>query len=542
MSFFRTSLWSRRQLLKQSGIISAAGAVASMSPLAASASSLADPRPKAEAPGQLPARQGTDTDNLFTQIGVRPILNARGTFTIISGSRSLPQVKQAMFEASHYYVHLDELMDAVGKELGQLTGAEWGIATTGCEAAIAVATVACIAGTDPEKSQALPYIKGRDQVIIPKHSRNPYDFGVRMTGVELVEVDSAEELRSKLSARTAMIYILSSPAAETGPLSIPSICAIAKEKNVPVFVDAAAEEPLVPNIHIQHGATLVGYSGGKCMRGPQSSGMLIGQKDLCRAAFFQAAPHHNYGRAYKCSKEEVMGLLAAVRQWYKRDHAAEQQMWLSWLKNIEARVKDLPSVTTEYLQPEDLSNKAPRLRIHWDAAQLKITGTELVARLDTGTPRILVDGGMGVRPNNMASAITIMPYMMDPGEDSIVADAIYEGLTKPGHYEDPVIPTGTPAQIQGKWAVSIQYTRGVGEQRFTIEQSSNTLTGTQHGELYEAKLKGVIHASQIELRSVMAVSGNSVPWTFQGTVEGSNMSGSVHLGEYGDATWHAARV
>lgn len=542
MSFFRTSLWSRRQLLKQSGIISAAGAVASMSPLAASASSLADPRPKAEAPGQLPARQGTDTDNLFTQIGVRPILNARGTFTIISGSRSLPQVKQAMFEASHYYVHLDELMDAVGKELGQLTGAEWGIATTGCEAAIAVATVACIAGTDPEKSQALPYIKGRDQVIIPKHSRNPYDFGVRMTGVELVEVDSAEELRSKLSARTAMIYILSSPAAETGPLSIPSICAIAKEKNVPVFVDAAAEEPLVPNIHIQHGATLVGYSGGKCMRGPQSSGMLIGQKDLCRAAFFQAAPHHNYGRAYKCSKEEVMGLLAAVRQWYKRDHAAEQQMWLSWLKNIEARVKDLPSVTTEYLQPEDLSNKAPRLRIHWDAAQLKITGTELVARLDAGTPRILVDGGMGVRPNNMASAITIMPYMMDPGEDSIVADAIYEGLTKPGHYEDPVIPTGTPAQIQGKWAVSIQYTRGVGEQRFTIEQSGNTLTGTQHGELYEAKLKGVIHASQIELRSVMAVSGNSVPWTFQGTVEGSNMSGSVHLGEYGDATWHAARV
>jgi uncharacterized pyridoxal phosphate-dependent enzyme len=541
MSFFRTRLWSRRQLLKQSGIISALGAAASVSPLAVSASSLAGSKP-AENDMQLPPRQGTDSENLFTQIGVRPILNAHGTFTIISGSRSLPQVKQAMFEASHYYVHLDELMDAVGKELGQLTGAEWGIATTGCEAAIAVATVACIAGTDPEKSQALPYIKGRDQVIIPKHSRNPYDFGVRMTGAELVEVDSAEELRSKLSARTAMIYILSSPAAETGPLSIPSICAIAKEKNVPVFVDAAAEEPNVPNIHIQHGATLVGYSGGKCMRGPQSSGMLIGQKDLCRAAFFQAAPHHNYGRAYKCSKEEVMGLLAAVRQWYKRDHAGEQQMWLSWLKNIEARVKDLPSVTTEYLQPEDLSNKSPRLRIHWDATQLHITGTELVARLDAGTPRILVDGGSGVRPANMTSSLTIMPYMMDPGEDSIVADAIYEGLTKPGHYEDPIIPTGTPAQIHGKWAVAIQYTRGNGEQHFTIEQSGNNLTGTQHGELYEAKLKGSIHASQIELRSMMAVSGNSIPWTFQGTVEGSNMTGNVHLGEYGNATWHATRA
>src|SRR5271156_1990673 len=184
-------------------------------------------------------REGDDQDNLFTRIGVRPLLNGRGTFTILSGSRSLPEVKQAMYDASFYFVHLDELMDAVGQELGQLTGAEWGIATTGCEAAIALAVVACIAGTDPEKSQALPYVKGRDQVIIPKHSRNPYDFGVRMTGVEMVEVDSAEELRSKLSDRTAMIYILSSPDAEKGPLSIPSICAIAKEKNVPVFVDAA---------------------------------------------------------------------------------------------------------------------------------------------------------------------------------------------------------------------------------------------------------------------------------------------------------------
>jgi hypothetical protein len=104
-------------------------------------------------------REGTEQDNLFTRIGVRPLVNARGTFTIVSGSCSLPQVKQAMYDASFYFVHLDELMEAVGRELGQLTGAEWGIATTGCEAAIALAVVACIAGTDPEKSQALPYIK-----------------------------------------------------------------------------------------------------------------------------------------------------------------------------------------------------------------------------------------------------------------------------------------------------------------------------------------------------------------------------------------------
>ena len=542
MSLFRNTRWSRREVLKQSGIISAIGAATAISPLAASAVALAGPQSATPSPHPLPAREGSDTDNLFTRIGVRPIVNAHGTFTIISGSRSLPQVKEAMFEASHYFVHLDELMDAVGKELGQLTGAEWGIATTGCEAAIALATVACIAGTNVEKSQALPYIKAKDQVIVPKHSRNPYDFGIRMTGAEIVEVESEEELRKKLSSRTAMIYILSAPAAESGPLGIPNISSIAKEAGVPVFVDAAAEEPLVPNIHIQHGATVVGYSGGKCLRGPQSSGMLIGDKSLCRAAYFQAAPHHNYGRAFKCSKEETMGLLAAVRQWYKRDHAAEQREWLGWLQHIESRVKGLPSVTAEYLQPEDLSNRAPRLRIHWDANQLHITGTEVLARLDAGTPRILLDGGSGTRPDHMASSVTIMPYMMGPGEDRIVADALFTALTKPGHYDNPVIPTGTPADVQGMWAVVLQYSRGAGEQRFTLKQSGNELNGTQEGELYKASLKGSIHADKIQLVSEMAVSGNSVTWNFQGDVTGTQMGGVVQLGEFGSATWKATRT
>src|ERR1700743_245620 len=165
--------WSRRDILKQSGAVSVAGVA--VAPMAA------------EAP--MPVHAGTDSDNLFTRIGVRPLINGRGTFTLISGSRALPQVKQAMFEASNYFVQLDEMMDGIGAQLGKLTGAEWGIATTGCEAAICLATVACIAGTNVERCQALPYIKEKDQVIIPKHSRNPYDFGIRMTGAEIVEVN-----------------------------------------------------------------------------------------------------------------------------------------------------------------------------------------------------------------------------------------------------------------------------------------------------------------------------------------------------------------
>ncbi len=523
---------TRREVLKKTGALSTFAALA---PLASSAQS------GSASCGNMLRDTGTPQDNLFTRLGVRPIINAHGTFTIITGSRSLPEVKQAMFEASHYFVHLDELMPKVGGEIARLMGAESAIVTTGCEAAIALATVACACGTDPELSQAFPYKRHKSQVIIPKHSRNPYDFGVRMTGMQVVEVDSADELASKLTDQVAMIYILSSPAAETGPLSIPSICAAAKAKGIPVFVDAAAEEPLVPNIHLQHGASLVGYSGGKCLRGPQAAGLLIGQSDLTRAAWFQASPHHNYGRACKVGKEETMGMLAAVRKWYERDHDAEQRAWKSWLDQIAEKVKGLPSVRVEYLQPEDLSNRSPRLRVHWDARQLKITGTELVKRLDDGTPRIMIDGGTGVRPAQMESSLTVMPYMLEADEIPLIADAIYTALTQPETYADPVVPAGA-VNIAGKWAVTLAYTRGNAEQTFVLEQKESDVSGQQRGEIYEAQLQGSIHGNQLKLHARMPVSGHEVIWDFSGTVEGNNALGTVSLGEYGFAQWKAVRA
>ena len=303
MSMVPKTRWSRRDVLKQGGLLSAAATVA---PLSAGAA--------------LPAVvAGPSAENLYTAIGVRPIVNARGTFTIISGSQSLPEVKKAMYEASQYYVQMDELMVAVGKEIARLMGAPSAIVTTGCEAAIALATVACICGTDPERSQAMPYSKARSQVIIPRYSRNQNDFACACPGRSCGGGDRGGAAR-EVNDQTAMIYIISGPRAFKEPLSIKTICGIAKEKNVPVFVDAAAEEPRVPNIHLAAGATFVGYSGGKCMRGPQAAGVLLGPKDLCAAAFWNAAPHHNWGRALKVGEEEAMGMLAAVRMWYQRDH------------------------------------------------------------------------------------------------------------------------------------------------------------------------------------------------------------------------------
>jgi uncharacterized pyridoxal phosphate-dependent enzyme len=533
MSLSEMLYWSRRDVLKKSGMLSAAAAAA---PFTASAAPLMENSAQ-------PIAAPSETDNLYTRIGVRPLINARGTFTIITGSQSLPEVKKAMYEASQYYVHLDELMPAIGAEIARHMGAPSAIVTTGCEAAIALATVACICGTDPELSQSLPYNKVRSQVIIPKYSRNPYDFGVRMSGPEIVEVETDDELRAKINEKTAMIYILSGPRAFTEPLSIKTICAIGKERNIPVFVDAAAEEPIVPNIHFAAGATFVAYSGGKCMRGPQTAGVLLGPKDLCAAAFWNAAPHHNWGRALKVGKEEAMGMLAAVQQWYKRDHEAEQKQWLEWDQYIAKTLEGIPSLTTQIRMPDaDLSNRASTLRIRWDAAKVGITGTELVDKLNKGTPRILVDGGQGRRPDRMESSIGIMPYMMMPGDYKIVAEEIGKHLRNPGTFENPPVYSGPAANVAGTWRVTIYYSRGIGLQEFTVQQDGASLTGEQKGEVYTASLKGNVDANHAMLSSTMAVGGNQVPYVFTGVVSGDTFSGDVTLGEYGAATFKATRA
>jgi uncharacterized pyridoxal phosphate-dependent enzyme len=532
---------TRRNLLKNSGLFSAAAMAA---PLAAVAGAL----PESASDTQLTTHQlvskGTPTDNLFTQIGVRPVVNARGTFTIISGSQSLPEVKQAMFEASQYYVQMDEMMAAVGAEIAQHMGAPSAIVTCGCEAAIALATIACRVGMDPELSQSIPYKSVRDEVIIPKYSRNQYDFAVRMSGPKIIEVESEDELRGKLNERTAMIYIISGPRAFKDPLSIKTVCAIAKEKGVPVFVDAAAEEPLVPNIHLVAGATFVGYSGGKCMRGPQTAGVLLGPKDLCAAAFWNAAPHHNYGRALKVGKEEAMGMLAAVRMWYKRDHDGEQKQWLAWNQSIADALKGIPSLTVQMEMPsDDLSNRAPTLHVKWDAAAVGITGTELVAALDAGTPRIFVVGGAGTRPDMMASSFTIMPYMMQPGDAKIVADGLSMHLRHPGAHANPPAPApGPTAQIAGTWNVAIQYRRGVGHQKLVLQQSGGAISGDQNGEMFNAKIAGKVQSSEVTLKSSMRANGSTIPFTFTGAVNGGSMSGDVKMGEYGAGTFIATKA
>src|SRR5690606_1762933 len=290
---------------------------------------------------------------VYQSIGVEPVINCRGTFTIIGASTLVPEAKEAMSYAGNYYVQLDELAMGVGERLHEITGAEWGVVSSGCAGGMKLVTIACVTGGNPEKLIRIPDLTGmeKDEVIIPRGSRNVYDHAVRNVGVKIITVNTQEELESAINPRTAMIYMMSGNPTASGPLSLEAVAKVAKPKGVPILVDAAAEVLTIPNVHLAKGATVVAYSGGKAIRGPQSAGLLLGDKKLLMAAWQASSPHHGPARDNKVGKEEQIAMLAAVEAWVKRDHAKEEQTWTSWLENIAKRVSAIDGVTTNIRQP-----------------------------------------------------------------------------------------------------------------------------------------------------------------------------------------------
>ncbi len=302
------------------------------------------------------------------------------------------------------------------------------------------------------------------------------------------------------------------------------------------------------------------------MRGPQSSGLLVGNKNLCQAAYYQSAPHHCYGRPMKCSKEEIMGLLAAVRAWHTtRDHDAEQKMWVGWSQQIADRMKGLPSVKASVIPAPGVEyiDRSPGVRINWDPTVVGIYGAEVAKLLDEAPTRIVL-GGTGSRPvpgatpfagrgagaragaangGQPQSSLTIYVYIMTPDEIKIVADTIYKILKNPPKMPEPAaLPSGAPAQVAGTWATTIHYLRGTGNQHFTLQQNGNNLTGDHAGELYDATFRGSIHGNEIALTSTLPVTGYPVTCNFKGTVNGNHMSGTLSMGEYGEVTWDSVKV
>ncbi|HXB68027.1 MAG TPA: hypothetical protein VNY05_07275 [Candidatus Acidoferrales bacterium] len=519
--------------------------------LAATPAFLGGPRPAAAAApltvGKLEIGSG-----IYQSIGVRPFINCRGTLTVISGSLELPEVRQAKDAAAQHFVALDELMEAVGQRLAELTGAEWGFVSSGCAAGLAHITTACITGGNPDLHVRVPDLTGfaKDEVVIPRNSRNEYDQAVRSTGVRVIEVGDAAEYEAALGPKVAMVYLMAGQRMESGPLSYDAIYSIARKKNIPVLVDAAAEMLTIPNVHLQRGATLVGYSGGKALRGPQCAGIILGRKDLIKAAWVVSAPHHGHGRTMKVGKEEIVGMLAAVEMWVKRDHKAEDEMWTAWMNNIAARVSQIDGVTTAVRQPRGLSNHSPGLSINWDAAKLGITGQEVTRILDTTEPRILLGGwgggaggggGRGGRGGGQ-TGISITAYMMSPGEDKTVADRVHAILSARRPAKSPESPKAPSADLSGRWEVHIEFAAGTGDHVFHVRQQGSQLVGTHQGEFVSRDFSGTISGDEVQISSSIGeVHGAALSYRFAGKLSGDTMSGTLDMGEYLGAKWTAKR-
>jgi seryl-tRNA(Sec) selenium transferase len=533
---------SRRELFRKGGGL-LGGALALPALLPAEGAEAVGAPPKASPTPALPAGVGLRVGpDIYQSIGVRPIVNARGTYTILSGSTMLPEVRAAMDAAAQHYVHLDELAEAVGARLATLTGAEWGLVTNGCSAALTHATAACVAGGNPDLHIRIPNLNGfaKDEAIIPRHSRNVYDAALRGVGVRVVEVSTPAELDAALGPRTALVYILAGPQADESELPTKVIASMAQARGVPVLVDAAAEILTVPNVHLQSGATLVAYSGGKCIRGPQAAGLLLGRKDLVKAAWVHSAPHHGYSRGYKVGKEEAIGMLMAVEMWMKRDHDAEWKRWTSWLEHVARRVSTVEGVTTTIVQPRGLSNRMPSLRVYWDRKRFGMGGDQVVRTLFESDPRV------GVFParhetDPALTGVQVNPYMMAPGDEKVVADRLVALLGNPVRKEE-VAPAPAAADLSGQWDVRIEYAAGTSNHGLTLRQRGSEVEGAHRGDFMTRDLTGTIDGDNVRLRSAVGEqTGDSVNYTFTGTVTGDEMGGNLDMGEYLSGRWTAKR-
>lgn len=529
----------RRNAIKGMAILPIAGGFLSKDSLAAPSDVTALPAIKPLGDSITTTASFMDETNIFRSIGVEPVINCMGTYTIIGGSIERPAVREAMDAASHNFVQYDELAEGIGQRLADLTKTEWGIVSAGCAAGLKHITAACVTGGNPELLLRIPDLTGleKTEVIIPRYARTSYDHAIRNIGVKIVHVNNAEELEKAINPRTAMIYVTTSNTSATGqPLSLEVIAGIAKPKNIPILVDAAAEDLTIPPVHLKRGATIVAYSGGKAICGPQCAGLMLGDKAILKSAWQASSPHHGPGRDNKVGREEMIGMLAAVEDWTKRDHGAEWKRWMGWIDTIVRKVSPIQGVETKVIEPKVLNNKTPVLSVIWDPEKLNVTSFEIAEELGRSKPRVAL---AAKNEADGKTSVSITTGQMQAGEEKIVADRLYEVLSKKRTAKPEM--TSPVADLSGRWDVSVNFFSSTSQHAFTLEQDGNWLSGTHKGNLNTGNVNGTIDGNEVKLRSAIPLVGDSLSFLFSGMVTGDTFSGNIHLGEYQTATFTASR-
>ena len=360
----------------------------------------------------------TTPGDVYQRLGIQPVINGIGTVTVLGGSLMPPEVTDAMVAASRSFVPLPELQERAGDHLARLIGAPAAMISAGAASAITSGTAAAIAGEDDDKLRMLPNTAGmRNEVIQQRAHHTGYQAQMELTGARIVWVDTREELEAAINERTAMMFFLNF-ADPRGQIGRAEWIEVARAHGVPTMNDAAADIPPPERLHsyVAEGFDMVAFSGGKGLRGPQATGLLLGRPDLIQAARKAISPFGGIGRGMKVGKEEIIGLVAAVERYLALDHAAERRELDSRAALMLGILEGVPGLSLDTHVPE-IANHVPHVVVRWREGERGLTSADAVAKLLEGDPPIAVSrSGEG--------QLRVSTWMLRPGEDAVVAERV----------------------------------------------------------------------------------------------------------------------
>jgi L-seryl-tRNA(Ser) seleniumtransferase len=370
--------------------------------------------------------------DVYAQLGVKKLINAYGPVTKVGGSLMSPAVIEEMAETNKAFVDMDELLDRAGQRIAEMIGVEAAFVTSGAAAGLATAAAACMAGADPEKAKQLPDTNGmKDEIVVLRTHRIHYDQAVRLSGARFVEVgfadwSSIEDVAPCVTEDTAAILYVAKIEKARGSVPLEQVIELGQARGVPVIVDAADELPPVSNLRrfVDMGADVVLFSGGKDIRGPQASGLVLGKKAMIEACAINGSPNYGVGRPMKIAKEIVVGLVKAVELYLQQDFEAEMKAWEGQRDYLVEQLSELSHVCVgpvEAVFPgAPGSFYLPAAYVDLDEGRLGMTKEEVMRRLREGDPGIVV----GQSP----TGIVLRVHMLEKDEEKLVADRLGEIL------------------------------------------------------------------------------------------------------------------
>jgi uncharacterized pyridoxal phosphate-dependent enzyme len=365
--------------------------------------------------------------NVYEELGVTTVINGQGTMTVLGGSLMRPEVEAVMSMAGRHFVPILELEAAAGKRITKMLNLPDGydaIVTSGAAAAMQSGLAGILTGDNPRFIEQLPDLTGmKSEVIIQKSHRNPFDHQLRATGIKLITVETKEQLLGAINPRTAMMHF-SNFADADGAIKVQEWVQIAHAHHVPAFIDAAADTPPVSHLwdYARMGYDLIAFSGGKAIRGPQCAGLLVGRKDLVAYALMNNSPNEDtLGRSQKVGKEEIVGMIKALESYLAEDHEALNREWKRRLEYISGVIAGVPGVSTQFMVP-DIANHVPHMVIDWDPKRVSASPAQISAALRQSKPSIVIE------PAEQGSGLSMNSFMLQPGEEKIIAARLAELL------------------------------------------------------------------------------------------------------------------